>query len=81
MSDIYVFGYSSTPQKHGFTLMLRCNGIAYEFMDPPFNNGYDYPYDYDGAVIIRIPKPQFKWQRKLVDRLVKEVMKWKQDFI
>lgn len=73
--DTYVFGYSDTSQKHGFTLVLRCNGIAYEFIDPPFDDGVNYLYDYDGAVFIRIPKPEFKWQRKLVDRLVKEVCK------
>lgn len=74
--DMYIYGYSDTPQKHGFTLMLRCNGIAYEFVDPPFNDEINFLYDYDGAVFIRIPKPKFKWQRKLVDRLVKEICKW-----
>ena len=63
MADTYIYGYSDTPQKHHLTLMLRCNGITYEFMDTP---------DYE-TVIIRIPRPQFKWQRKVLDNLSREI--------
>ena len=62
--DTYIYGYSDTPQKHHLTLMLRCNGIAYEFVDPS-----DVDVGYEDAVCIRIPRPQYKWQRKVLDRL------------
>lgn len=64
MSDCYIYGYSDTPQKHNLTLMLRCNEIAYEFIDPP---------DYEGAVCIHIPRPQYKWQRKVVNKLFEAI--------
>ena len=63
--DTYIYGYSDTPQKHHLTLMLRCNGIAYEFVESDF--------DYEDAVCIRISKPQYKWQRKVVDRLCRAI--------
>lgn len=64
MSDCYIYGYSDTPQKYHLTLILRCNEIAYEFVDPP---------DYKEAVCIHIPKPQYKWQRKVVNKLLKTI--------
>ncbi len=64
MSDCYIYGYSDTPQKHHLTLILRCNEIAYEFIDPP---------DYEGAVCIHIPKPQYKWQRKVVNHIIERI--------
>ena len=61
----YIYGYSDTPQKHDFTLMLRCNGIEYHFEEND---------DYEGAVVICIHKPQYKWQRRILDGLVKEII-------
>jgi len=65
--DTYIYGYSDTPQKHDFTLMLRCNGIVYDFID-------NDRADYEGAVVIRICKPQYKWQRRILDDLVREIV-------
>jgi len=61
----YIYGYSDTSQKHNLTLMLRCNGIEYEFIDSDI--------DYGEAVCIHIPKPQYKWQRKVVDNLCEAI--------
>ena len=64
-----IFGYSDTPQKHNFTKRLRMNGIRYEFV-------YDDPSpDYGNKVVIGIPKPEHKWQRVELRKIVEDVLK------
>ena len=66
-SYIDIYGYSDTWCKHNFTRRLRINEIKYEFIESP--------HDLCDEVVIRIIKPNFRWQKIELQTILNDILK------